>query len=120
MQATRKRSRHRGSARFLASLELENRRLRYELKEERAARKAAECKVELLEDRLQRMELRLQALEEENRALRNSRRETDEYLQKEIRRLAEDVAERDETLEEANEQKALLLDYFNECAKTPG
>lgn len=52
------------------------------------------------------MEWRLQALEAENRALRNSRRETEEFLQREIRKLQKDVADRDEKLEKANEQLA--------------
>jgi transposase len=75
--------------------------LRRELRKERAAREQAESKVKTLE-------WRLEALEREVEVLRKGRRETEDLLQKEIRRLEKEVRARDEKLAEANKQ----IDWF--------
>lgn len=75
--------------------------LQRELAIEKAARKKAEARVQELEDRLE-------AMEQELKSLRKGRWETEEFLQRKIKQLEKDVADRDEKLEEANKQ----LDWF--------
>jgi len=86
-----------------ASCEVES--LRKELKVERKARKAAELKVEQLE-------LRIQLMDEQLKVLRRKRSETEEMLQKEIRRLQKEVADRDRLLEKVNEQLVWFRENF--------
>jgi transposase len=85
-----------------ASLELENRSLRYEFKQEKAAHRKTKAKLVSLETRFERLEWRLEALETENIRLRDKRARTEEYLQNEIRTLQKGIGDRDERLEAAN------------------
>ena len=79
--------------------------VRRELRQERAARERAEAKVQTLE-------WKLEAMEQELQALRRSRSETEEMLQKEIRRLNRELADRDELLENLREQVQWFRDNF--------
>lgn len=72
-----------------------------ELQQVRAALEASERRAEKLEKRVEE-------LEEENRKLRAARSETEEFLQKKIRKLEKDVADRDKKLQKANKQIAWL------------
>lgn len=71
--------------------------LRKELQKERAARIGAEARVQMLEWKLEAMEVELQAF-------RKARNASEEFLQKQIRKLEKDVADRDELLEKVNAQ----------------
>jgi transposase len=62
--------------------------------------------LEVSELRAGRLESRVRELEQENQRLRKKRWETEEYLQRQIRKLEKDVAQRDEKLEAANKQLA--------------
>jgi transposase len=91
-----------------ASLELENRRLKYELKQEKSARRKIEVRHAALEERFKRLEERLETVEADNRRLRESRNKNEEFLQNEIRKLQKEVIDRDEKLEAANKQLVWL------------
>jgi transposase len=89
------------SKRHQQVLPTDMRTLQRELKKERIARQGAESKVQTLE-------WKLADLDREVELLRKGGRATEDYLQKEIRRLNKEVKERDDKLEEANR----IIEWF--------
>lgn len=74
-------------------------RLRKELSEERAARKAAESRCAELEAQVEFLTDRVRSLTEQVERLLKNQNQTQEMLQKRIRKLEKDVADRDKKLE---------------------
>lgn len=74
--------------------------------------KAARARSEALEKLVQSLQWKLEDQERELRLLRRSRSATEDLLQKEIRRLNKEVAERDELLEKVNAQVTWFRENF--------